>query len=77
MATTYPGTVDVLPDAPAGNVPLGASAPTHTEVHQKMADVLNAVQATLGTDPQGTHATVKARIERAEEDAIVMALIFG
>lgn len=77
MATTYPAAIDQITDAPAGNVPLGASAPTHTEVHQKVADVVNAIQETLGEDPQGSAATVAARIAAAEESAFIAAIIFS
>lgn len=50
MPTAYPTAIDPVPDAPPGNVPLGGSAPKHTEVHQKIADILNALQSMVGLD---------------------------
>lgn len=66
MPTTYPAVIDTVPDAPNGNVPLGASAPKHTEMHQKLTDVVNALEVTLGVNPQGGAATVSDRIAALE-----------
>jgi hypothetical protein len=66
MATAYPTAIDTVPNAPPGNVPLGASAPKHTEVHQKIADLLNALQSTLGINPQGDAVSVAQRIANLE-----------
>jgi hypothetical protein len=66
MATAYPTAIDTVPNAPPGNVPLGASAPRHTEVHQKIADLLNALQSTLGINPQGGAASVAQRLADIE-----------
>lgn len=65
MSSLYPGALDNLADAPASPsmTPLGGSTPTHSEHHQALADAIDAVQATLGTNPQGGSATVDARLD--------------
>lgn len=71
MGTTYPAAIDPVPDAPPGNVPLGASAPKHTEVHQKVADVVNAIQTELGALPKGIYTSVAARLTAIESGIVV------
>ena len=59
--TAYPGGYDTF-IVPAPGSPLGGSVPTHTRVHKGLADALAAVQTTLGLNPQGSFATVAARL---------------
>jgi microcystin-dependent protein len=61
MASTYPGAVDPLVTPPATL----SGPPTHTQVHQDLRDAVLAIENTLGTNPQGVWASVKARIDGA------------
>jgi hypothetical protein len=44
----------------------------HDVVHTKEAEAIEAVQATLGTNPQGSSATVKARLDTLAVDSGVV-----
>ena len=64
MATNYPGSLDSI-TAVTGATLTSASVGgrTHSQLHNDTADAVEAVQAELGTDPAGTYATVKARLD--------------
>jgi hypothetical protein len=63
VATNYPGSLDTF-DTIASDKKTSDSVGgrTHRDMHNDVADALEAVQAELGTDPAGTFATVKARL---------------
>jgi hypothetical protein len=63
VATNYPGSLDSF-DTIASDKKTSDSVGgrTHRQMHNDVADALEAVQAELGTDPAGTFATVKARL---------------
>lgn len=63
MASTYPGALDALTTASANGT---ASFTTHPALHNDANSAINAVQSTLGTNPQGGEATVSARIAALE-----------
>ena len=63
MTTSYPGAVDALIN-PVSTDPL--SAPAHAAQHANANDAIEAIEATLGTDPQGSATTVKARMVAIE-----------
>lgn len=65
--SNYPGALDALTDVPANQ----AELPTHPTQHNMAHAAINALQETLGLNPQGDAATVKARL-----DAITAALTF-
>lgn len=64
--STYPGALDALTN-PAGSE--FQDGPSHAAQHANANDALEAVQATLGVNPQGSEDDVAARIA-ALEDAI-------
>lgn len=62
--TSFPGAVDDFALASPTN--LGDSdskGRTHSERHDDMEAAMEAVQGELGTDPSGSYATVKARLD--------------
>lgn len=63
MASNYPTNLDALTNPAPGSTML---SPAHSAQHANANDAIEAVQATLGTNPQGGSATVKARIAAAE-----------
>ena len=65
MATNYPGALDTLTNPTATDAMNSATVP-HATQHANLNDAMKAVQATLGTNPQGAQATVSARIAAIE-----------
>jgi hypothetical protein len=63
MATNYPGALDTLTN-PASTDRL--TSPSHASQHANANDAIEAIQATLGTNPQGSESTVSARIAAIE-----------
>jgi hypothetical protein len=61
--STYPTTLDTLPIANANDTP---SIDTHPALHNDVNAAVMAIQSTLGVDPQGSDATVAARIAALE-----------
>lgn len=60
MSTVYPGAIDAITQPVAGN---GLNSPlSHTQNHKDLIDSVTAVENTLGTNPEGGSATVKARL---------------
>lgn len=62
MASSYPGSLDALSN-PAGTDLLSTG---HAAQHGNVNDAVEAVQSTLGVNPQGGAATVAARITAVE-----------
>lgn len=62
MATNYPSGLDTYTN-PAGTDALSTG---HASQHANVNDAVEAIEAELGTNPSGSEATVKARIEAIE-----------
>jgi len=58
MTTAYPGALDVLTNPASGDVLTG-----HASQHANVNDAVESIEATLGTNPQGGSASVKARLD--------------
>jgi hypothetical protein len=63
MPTNYPAAFDSFTNPSAGD---SLASPSHAGQHANINDAMEAVQATLGTDPQGSEATVADRIAALE-----------
>ena len=63
MPSSYPGALDALPTT---NVDGDASATLHPTLHNDANAAINAIQETLGTNPQGSEADVAARLAAIE-----------
>lgn len=63
MGSSYPGALDSLPN-PTSTTPLDSSTAglAHHTQHANANDAIEAIQATLGVNPQGSEATVAARL---------------
>lgn len=59
MASSYPGALDSLTN-PVGTDAL--TSPAHASQHANANDAIEAIEATLGVNPQGAYATVKDRL---------------
>jgi hypothetical protein len=71
MASQYPGAIDVLSNpAPTDN--LDTAAVTHSAQHQNSNDAIEAIEATLGINPQGDELTVAERLAQIIADLSVM-----
>lgn len=66
MASTYPGAIDNLSN-PDGTDPL--SNPAHAEQHSDANDAIEAIENTLGVNPQGVYLTVAARMTDVDSAA--------
>lgn len=65
MSTSYPGAIDNLTN-PTGTVGETQSTVSHLAQHQNANDAIEAIEGTLGVNPQGAAGTVKARLDAAE-----------
>jgi hypothetical protein len=61
VTTSYPGAVDNLTN-PTPSDTLNSATVPHAAQHANVNDAVEAIQSTLGTNPQGTSSTVKDRI---------------
>ena len=71
MASSYPTGLDSLAKPTASTLE-NAAGFEHDVVHTKAAEAVEAVQSTLGTNPQGSSATVKARLDTLAVDSEVV-----
>lgn len=71
MATNYPGAVDTLTNPVAAD-PL--SSPAHAGQHTNANDAIEAIEGTLGVNPQGAYATVAARMAVVDSAAASAAV---
>ncbi len=71
MASSYPTGLDSLAKPTASTLE-NAAGFEHDVVHTKEAEAIEAVQSTLGTNPQGSSATVKARLDTLAVDSAVV-----
>jgi hypothetical protein len=65
MATAYPSGIDDFTN-PSATDPLNSLTVPHATQHSDLNDAVEAIENTLGTDPQGSEATVGARIGALE-----------
>lgn len=68
MASSYPGALDAFTNPVATDT---LDNPSHSDQHTNINDAMEAVQAELGTDPAGTFATVKARLDALQKPATI------
>lgn len=61
MASNYPGSLDSLTNPTAADTLNSATVP-HADQHANANDAIEAIEATLGINPQGGSATVVARL---------------
>lgn len=66
MPSAYPGALDALPTSSANSTP---SEDTHPALHNGANEAINAIESTLGINPQGAAETVAARIAAIESTA--------
>lgn len=62
MATSYPGAIDAFSNPTASDDLDSVTVPHHLQ-HTNVNDAVEAIQAELGTDPSGSFATVRQRLE--------------
>lgn len=60
MAAEYPGTIATIASDKQNTTPESTDHPGH---HNKMAQEIVATQTELGTNPKGSKASVKARLD--------------
>jgi hypothetical protein len=71
VASSYPTGLDSLAKPTASTLE-NAAGFEHDVVHTKEAEAIEAVQSTLGTNPQGSSATVDARLDTLAIDSAVV-----
>jgi hypothetical protein len=76
MSTQYPNSLDVLQN-PTSNDRLDSQTVPHAEQHANANDAIEAVQTVLGTNPAGSHLTVKDRIISVETDLANQSVLNG
>jgi hypothetical protein len=79
MATNYPGSLDNFTNPTASDTLDSVTVP-HASQHTDINDAVEAIEGELGTNPKGTFATVKARLEAyaSDSDQTVLAnQVFG
>lgn len=65
MATAYPGALDDFTNPTASDT-LNSNTVPHATQHADANDAIEAIEATLGTNPEGGEATVSDRIGALE-----------
>lgn len=63
MASSYPASLDSFTRQTGSGTLAADNGKTHKEYHDDAFDGIEAVQSELGTDPAGTFATVRARLD--------------
>jgi len=61
MASSYPGALDALTNPTASDTLDSATVPHHTQ-HSNANDAIEAIESTLGVNPQSSSATVADRL---------------
>lgn len=69
MPSLYPDAFDTFP-IPGQNQKTETGAPTHSQLHRDLGLSIEAVEATLGLNPQGAFSTVVARLQFLETIAL-------
>jgi hypothetical protein len=65
MATAYPGGIDDFTN-PTSTDTLNSISVPHASQHADLNDAVEAIEATLGVNPQGSESTVSARVGALE-----------
>jgi hypothetical protein len=73
MASTFPTSLDTIPDA-AGAPALGGSTPKHSEVHNTLRDAIVAVETRVGITGSTDPASLTYRVSADGEGAAIAAL---
>jgi len=79
MATNSPGALDNLTN-PTATDTLDSITVPHASQHANINDAVEAIETELGTNPKGSFASVKARLEAYASDSdqtILSAQVFG
>lgn len=76
MTTAYPNAIDQFVN-PTANDTLDSGTVPHAEQHSKANDAIAAIQTVLGTDPSGSHQTVKDRIFSIESSITTQSQLNG
>lgn len=67
MASSYPNALDsFINPQPHDRQGDEVGGRTHSEMHSDANDAIEAIEAELGTNPSGSHATVAARLDAVE-----------
>lgn len=74
MSSVYPGELDNLPTARSNTTPM---TNTHPADHGNLAAAVNAIEATLGVNPQASYETVAAAILAALGGSSGASLVRG
>ena len=69
MATSYPGGIDDFTN-PTANDPLDSTTVPHHTQHANTNDAVEAIENELGTNPKGSKASVKARLDAVDATSI-------
>lgn len=76
MATSYPGGLDNFTN-PISTDTLDSATVPHASQHTNINDAIKAVETELGTNPKGTYADVKTRLNALypnESDQTILAV---
>jgi len=76
MATNYPGALDSLTNPTASDTLDSATVP-HATQHANANDAIEAIESTLGVNPQGSSASVAARFATTALLAVANAFTVG
>jgi hypothetical protein len=71
MASNYPSGFDTFP-LPTSSDKTESVAKNHSALHRKVNEAIEAVQGTLGTNPQSSYNTVAERLSAIETGAITI-----
>jgi len=63
MTTLYPTSLDTTTQLKNNASDVTVSSPAHTGAHVNVSDALIAIEAELGTNPKGTHTSVKNKLD--------------
>jgi hypothetical protein len=65
VATSYPGSLDSWSN-PTSTTAMNNASFYHDELHSNHNDAIEAIEGELGTNPSGSYATVKARLDNTD-----------
>ena len=76
MATNYPGGIDNFSNPTATDYLDSATVP-HATQHANTNDAIEAIEGELGTNPKGSKASVKARLDAVDTTIATISLTTG
>lgn len=62
MASTFPTSLDTIPDAPVAPA-LGGSTPTHPQMHDMLRDAIAAIETRIGITGSADHESIEYKIK--------------